>query len=299
VAAEWLDCLVSARHQARRMTLSAAVTATSLSPWMFVVARRARITGGGVLDSAAGIARPQVVDVIEPYWKAIGTSPWLGVDLFIVCAAAAIIALHMVRGRERRPVLTTLLLAATLPTAVAMGMSVAGSQSIWIARYLIGTTVPFLMLIAVSASALLPTRAAKYGVLLALWPAAVAVTALVDGREKVRYDRLAIQLVAASSGGIPDVYVMDYYEGGPLQWMAKHTPSAMHVRGIDSLAAIRSTQGWIVWSENHPPRGAPPPAGLIRRGYTLGTPIVETGMFDELLGRRDSVIALPFTRSAR
>ena len=80
--------------------------------------------------------------------------------------------------------------------------------------------------------------------------------------------------------------------GTAAQWIARSVAPSVTVRMIRSVGAVPADSGWILWSEAHPPRGLPPAAALIRRGYRIGVPVYSLGM-------RDSVIALPFSRAVR
>ena len=73
----------------------------------------------------------------------------------------------------------------------------------------------------------------------------------------------------------------------------------LHVTYAPAIDSINVTRGWLVWSENHPPSGLPPVGALIRRGYHPGRAIFATGMYDDVLARWDSVVAVPFTRERK
>lgn len=295
VAAEWLDALMAKRSRLRVMTASGALTAASLVPWVaFVVSRAMR--SGDALGNAAWIPRPQIGDVLDPFRLALGRSPSLALDLALLVLVGGAIALLVVRARREQPMFVTLVVVALAPAVLAFSLSVLSPRSVWVTRYLLATAVPFLVLAGAAIVALLPARVRRFAVVVALWPAALSVAALADGREKVRFDQLADGIVAASPRGGADVYALDWVEGGPLRYQAARFRGALRVTLVPAVDSLTPASGWLLWSEHHPPRGLPPAAALLRRGYRTGPPLAVTGMYDDQLGRTDSVVALPFHR---
>lgn len=296
VAAEWLDAVVAKRSRLRVMTASGALTAVSLVPWAaFVVSRAMR--SGDALGNAAWIPRPQIGDFLDPFRLALGRSPSLALDLALLVLIGGAIALLVVRARREQPMLVALAVVALAPAVLAFAASVLSPRSVWVTRYLLATAVPFLVLTGAAVTALLPMHARRFAVAFALWPAALSIAALADGREKVRFDRLADGIVAASPRAGADVFALDWVEGGPLRYQAARFPGSLRVTLLPSVDSLTTASGWLLWSEHHPPRGLPPAAALLRRGYRTGSPISVTGMYDDQLGRTDSVVALPFQRA--
>jgi hypothetical protein len=127
--------------------------------------------------------------------------------------------------------------------------------------------------------------------LLVAWVACAAANWVIADTEKVHFDRLASAIAARHT--VPSVvFAESYTEGAPLAWIAKARTPGVAVRMVSSVSAVDADAGWIVWSEANPPRGVPPAAALIRRGFLLGVPVFDRGM-------RDSVVALPFERTRR
>lgn len=296
VAAEWLDALVAKRSRLRAMTASGALTAASLVPWAaFVVSRAMR--SGDALGNAAWIPRPHVGDLLDPFRLALGRSPSIALDLALLVLIGGAVAFLVVRARREQPMLVALAVVALAPAVLAFAASVLSPRSVWVTRYLLATAVPFLVLTGAAVAALLPARLRRFAVVFALWPAGLSVAALVDGREKVRFDQLADGIVAASPPGKADVYALDWVEGGPLRYQAARFRGALRVMLLPAVDSLTPSSGWLLWSEHHPPRGLPPAAALRRRGYLTGSALTVTGMYDDQLGRTDSVVALPFRRA--
>ncbi|MBI3568250.1 MAG: hypothetical protein HY084_08640 [Gemmatimonadetes bacterium] len=298
VAVEWIDAAGWARARLRAITLSAAVTACSLLPWLWLVARRAR-RSGDVLGNAGWIPRPSVGDLFDPYRWILGRSPWIAVDLALLVALGGLLALHVTRSRRSNPATTPLALLAFAPSLIVLAVSMLTPMSIWVARYVLACAVPFLVLTAAALTETPPAPLRRFAILFALWPAALSVTAIVDGTEKVRYDRLAAQMVAASSPRRADVFTSNWVEGGPLAFQARRLGGVMNVAYTPSPSALTATEGWFVWSEHHPPPGPPPTVLLHRHGYRTGDALSAAGMWDDMQGRTDSVVAVPFHRDPR
>jgi hypothetical protein len=295
VAAEWLDALVAVRGRLRAITASGFVTALARAPGVAIVVHFA-VRSGDTLGSAGWIQRPHLSDVFDPYRWALGGSPSLAIDLLLLVAIGGAIALLVVRRRRTLPGVVTLAFAASVPSACAIAVSLLQPRSVWVPRYLLAVAAPFLVLASAAVVDLLPPRTRRFAVVLAGWPAALSIAAAADGREKVHFDVLANGIVAASPRSGADVFVFDWIEGGPLTYQAARAGGAFRVRYAAAVDSITSASGWLLWSEHHPPYGLPPAAALLRRGYRVGAPLAVTGMWDDQVGRTDSVIALPFHR---
>lgn len=295
VAVEFLDALLWSRARLRGMALSAAATALSLVPWIAMVARRAHLAAE-TLGNASWIPAPIPGDLFDPYRWALGRGPSIAVDLALLVAIGGLVAWHVVRRRREHPALLPLAAFAIVPSLVALAVSLAAPRSVWVSRYLLATAAPFLVIAAAACVDALPAALRRFGAALALWPAFVTVTALAEGREKVRFDRLA-NGIDASRVAAPEAFAMSWVEGGPLRYQGLRLGGAPRVTALPSVDSLTAGEGWLVWSENHPPHGLPPAAGLRRHGYTVGAPLVETGMWDDQLARADSVIAMPFHRA--
>jgi uncharacterized membrane protein len=284
IAAEGADALFAARHRLKAMIASGIGSLALLGPWIAYVVHRARITGHN-LEVVNWIARPTIGDLSDPFRAWLGVTPWVAADL-VACVVA--ITLVAVWARRMGEGAAPLVLAVVVPVIVAFAYSRYSARSAWIDRYLIEAAVPFLIAVAAAASALAPKRA-----LLAWLPAAwVALTSWqwrTADEDKVHFERIAAAIDAAPASG-DTVYAESGTEGGPLRWSARVRGSRLVVRVVPSLAALDSERGWMIWSEQHAPRGLPPIAALRRRGYALGTPIWEKGM------NGDSVVAVPFTK---
>src|SRR6185369_14393926 len=82
VVAEWLDALWWARQRLRAMTISAALAAFSLAPWIAETIRRARITGGH-LDVVSWIPMPVVGNLFDLPVATFGSTPWPVFDIIL------------------------------------------------------------------------------------------------------------------------------------------------------------------------------------------------------------------------
>ncbi len=292
VIAEWCDSLRASRRRAGAMTRSGALTALALVPWAAYVVHRGAITGHQ-LQVVDWIVRPTMSDLIEPYAWLLGGSPWFAVDLAMVVAVGASIAVWLFRTRTtpEGDAGISLLFAAIIPVLITFVFSAIAPRSAWVLRYMIVIAAPLVVLVAAALTGL----AAKHFVLrvavptaFAIWIAGTTMQWIRLDQEKVHFDRIAIAIGARAGPAI--VYSEEYVEGAPLQWIARSVAPSVTVRMIHSVRAVSADSGWILWSEAHPPIGLPPAAALIRRGYRIGVPVFSLGM-------RDSVIALPFSRA--
>jgi hypothetical protein len=240
------------------------------------------------------IPRPVVGDFFDPYRAALGTSPWIGVDLTLVVLAGGAIAWCVLRERGRprgdggaeggNSPLVPLLLAATIPAVLTFGASVAGPRSLWVARYVLAVAPPFLVLVAVAVTATLPARARSLAFAFALWPAALTAWHATRRDEKVAFDTITREIGGrdAAIPGTP-VYALDYTEGGPLAWVSARLPPHVAVSTLVSVDSVRAPRAWVVWNEAMPPHGPTPTARLIRHGYRVEQEFFVRGMDDSVV----------------
>lgn len=290
VAAEWLDALLGARRRLRAMTVSAAVTAASLVPWIANTLRRARITGNQ-LEVVDWVPRPLAGDLFDFAREAIGPSPWLAFDLVVLVVAAAAIAAWAFRalGTPQSAGVRLLLLAALVPVAIALVTSAFGPRSVWVDRYLIASVPPLLLVAAGALDALVPRRWTPVAIGVALMPSAFTALSLARGAAKPRYDLVVREVARLDSGPDVRVYSLGSVNAFPLQYAARDSAALPRPVRVTSVTVDELTQqpaGWAVWSERHPPPGIPPSAALVRRGYALGTPLGFRSAADTLVAQR-------------
>jgi uncharacterized membrane protein len=298
IAAEGADALVSARGRIVPFLRSAAWTALAFIPWVGLVVRRAvRFPRG--LDMVSWIERPAGGDLLDPFRAALGTSPWIGLDLALVVLSLGAIAWLLLRERGRPDsrvrVLSPLVLASLVPPALVFAASVAGPRSMWVPRYLLGVAPPFLVLLATAVSAALPARATALALSVALWPAALTTWHAARRDEKVAFDAIVREIGTPDAGReTAPVYALDYVEGGPLAWAAANDAPAgvprLAVATLPSLDSLAAPRAWVVWNASRPPAGPPPPARLVRRGYRVDREFFVRGM-------GDSVVAIAVRRT--
>ncbi|MEA3245941.1 MAG: hypothetical protein U9Q74_07265 [Gemmatimonadota bacterium] len=292
IAAEWCDAALRKRSRLVAMTMSAAISVASLAPWAAYVAHRAGITGTR-LEMVAWLKPPRAADLLDVPLAAIGGSPWLALDLVVVVAAGAAVALWAWRSRHAReaPAIGLLALAVLVPCAIAYVESVLGPKAMWLDRYLIATAPPMLLLVAGAVDGLAPctTRGTALAAAVALVPAGFTATSLERGRERPRFD--LVWATAAARDPDPRVPVLagDATEGRPLLYISRMSGAGRRPVTVVPPGDVRADSGWYVWSEAHPPTGWPPPAVFIRDGYriteTIGIPAA-----------RDSIAAVRFAR---
>jgi hypothetical protein len=293
IAAEGADALLAPRRRLVPFARSVAWTALAFAPWAGLVVRRAvRFPRG--LEMVSWIPRPVEGDFLDPYRAALGTSPWMGVDLTLVVLAGGAIAWCVLRDRGRtregggaaggNSPLIPLLLAATLPAVLTIAASVEGPRSMWVARYVLAVAPPFLVLLAVAITTALPARARSLAFAVALWPAALTVLHASRRDEKVAFDAITHEIGArdAAAPGTP-VYALDYTEGGPLAWLAARRTPHLEVSTLASVDSVRAPRAWVVWNEAMPPRGPTPTARLIRQGYRVEQEFFVRGMDDSVV----------------
>jgi uncharacterized membrane protein len=284
IAAEGADALLAARHRLKAMIVSGLASLLLLAPWIAYVVHRAGITGHN-LEVVNWIARPAIGDLYDPFRAWLGVTPWVAADLVACIASLTIVAVWAYRARGPA---VPVVLAFVVPVVIAFLYSLYSARSAWIDRYLIEAAVPFLVALAAATTALAPTRAVLAW-LPAVWVAATSWQWRAADQDKVHFERIVAAIDAAPATG-DTVFAESGTEGGPLRWSGHQRGSRLVVRVVPSLAALEADHGWLLWSEQHPPRGLPPLAALRRRGYTLGTPVWEKGM------NGDSVVAAPFTK---
>lgn len=266
--AEWLDATVWVRRRWRAMTGSAAFALATLIPWVAYTFRRAGITGRS-LEVVDWIPQPIPGDALDVVRDTLGGLPWPGPDLLLAATVLVLITAWIVRSRTGTGTGAGrfLVLAFLLPIVAALVVSVVGSRSVWVTRYLIAAAPPLVVLAAASLDWALPRRLSAIAILLALVPGALTVWSLARGTAKPRYD-LAVAAVQAANGAT--LYTPPTVDVRPLEWAAQGT--RLSVRVMTDQAPAVTDSGWLVWNDRRPAPGVNPPAALIRRGFTLGAP---------------------------
>ena len=295
VMAEWCDALGWVRRRLKAMTLSAAIAALSLAPWIYETIRRARITGNH-LEVVSWIPYPHVGDLLDVARETLGATPWPTFDVGAAAVACAAIAVWAARARRSNaaPGVRLLLLAAMLPVGVAFMASVIGPRPIWLVRYLITVAPPFLLLLGGALDALIPTRLAPVAVALAFIPGVLTARSLVQGEAKPRFDTVVRTIAAHESAPQIDLLLPGVVQVLPVIYAIRREPTLsrrLHARSMAPGARPDVDSGWMVWSEVHPPGGLTPSATLVRQGFAIGPAF---GFRSDA----DSLVALRFVKQA-
>jgi uncharacterized membrane protein len=133
-------------RRARRTLLAAVPALVLFAAWLGLVAAASR--DSGLAGNAAWITAPSVATLPSFASEVIGTFG-IAAASWVVLALLLGVALWAA-GRARTARTSTLLAAALLPLALAFGVGWLSGRPFWVARYLIATLPPLLILVAMA-----------------------------------------------------------------------------------------------------------------------------------------------------
>jgi hypothetical protein len=206
------------------------------------------------------------------------------------------ICLLLIKGvRRRLPVwvlqelVIGLLLISFLPVTITFVISQLASQSIWGARHLISSAMPFLLLVSLGVMAIESVRWRRTGVaVLAVWALVAGFCGIIQENRKLAWDRLVREIAESRPNVVLNVYCLENFTYLPL---AFYVSEEGHKNlAVKEVATVPSGAGtfWLVVRET----GIDEVRAVLESArYNVGTPITIEKQYTKVLAYPVSVEA--------
>ncbi len=283
VACEGLYLVAFARERIQSFALASAVLLLAYLPWAIAVVQAAA-TRESCTSQIAWINRPAIKAPFVFYGDLVGACPFprSGVlAMGLVSIPIALWAWSAIRHGELKGTLLFLSWFAVLPVALTFVASVLLPRSVWAARSLIVSVVPYLMVLSISVARLSGVRGGLAQLLLVAW---MTTAGALSSRhpQKRDWDRLTAAIAQAEVGARAPVrvFAVEDYVSSPLRFYSRELGVADRLR-IETLqpeviAAVTDERFWVVYRDNPAIRWPPDltPAHLLAgTRYRTGTTI--------------------------
>jgi Dolichyl-phosphate-mannose-protein mannosyltransferase len=283
VTIELFFLLIWKRQRLRSFAIGAAFVALCFSPWVWVVAKAARVNPSRV--NFVWNRPPAASELVGFYgnlngplsyqWKVFGTALVLLVFLGPVILWGWRI---LRREHENNPDAVTfwwLVLFAFGPVALSFVASHLLPQPVWAFRYLIIAAPAYMLLVAASAYRL-PGRRVRFGalVLLVCWSGLSGFVETAN-RGKISWEPLVQQMIQAEPDqGAVKLYVADANIGNTIQfYLDQANDDRFKVTYIGSLTSQTDEHYWVALIR-YANEVEPLPQSILReRGYSVGETI--------------------------
>jgi mannosyltransferase len=282
VALEFMFLLILKRQRLRRFAIGAAVLGLCFSPWVWFVAKAARVNPSRV--DFVWNRPPAASELVGFYgnlngplsyrWKVFGT----GLVMLVFLAPVVVwLARILRRRRDSGETLAFwwLVLFAFGPVALSFVASHLLPQPVWAFRYLIIAAPAYMLLVAASAHRL-QTRRVRIGaiVLLFCW-SGVSGFSETANRSKIAWEPLVREMIQAESGKAPvKFYVADANIGNTIQfYLDQASDNRFQAKYVGSLTSQADEHYWVAFVR-YANEGEPLPQSTLReRGYNVGETI--------------------------
>lgn len=278
VLAEVLALALWRRRKLKECAFAVATVLVAFAPWAIAVMHSAGAKGG-FEPNLRWIRRPGVGDLLWFYAGLNGPLAPIPLASLVALIVLAVLAAGLPRVfRDARLAQNTwrpglLAIACALPPVVSFAASNVLAESVWGVRHLILAAVPYMVLLAVSMSALRPARLRHAAMaLMAVWLAWGAWRAVFVPEPQVNLEVLVRQLVERSgSERQVTVYSLDGYLPA---WMGYYLEprrrSEWNVIGIRAPGEVAGDRFWLAYNEKFW-RAARRPEDMLRdMGYNVG-----------------------------
>ena len=318
VGMEFLFLLIWQRHKLLNFSLSAVILLLSFAPWANQVIRQAQSIGG--LDrNLDWIPKPDIIDVLYFYATLNGSMGSrypnaAGLVLFLLPVAWWFWKLIRSGFKSQRDELITvswLALLSFLPVVTLYLMSQRLEQAIWIDRYFIFISVPYLLMVAAAVYRLEP-KWLRYSwiTLILLWSVYAGIKDMRTNRmawegaqmgSRVTWEDLTQQLIdaEASNPGPVNIYTLtvvskglrtgDWASSTSLDYfLDSYSIDKFHfvyARDVQALLKRLPIENhfWIAFFEMAGSPQRDPAVVLRENGYHVGEPIVFQEMYNRVV----------------
>lgn len=279
IALELMFLSIWKRERLRLFAFAAAFLALCFSPWVWFVAKAARVNPSRV--NFVWNRPPPASELVGYYgnlngplsyrWKVFGTA----LVMLAFLAPVAVWGWRLRRGRENKPYAMAfwwLALFAFAPVALAFVASHLLPQSVWAFRYLIIAAPAYLLIVAAAAYSL-NTRPVRIGAvgLMVCWSALSGFTEMT-ARRQIAWEPLVLSMIQAEPGQGPvEVYVTDSNIGNTIQfYLDQASETRFQISFADSLSGIEADHYWVAVVTYEHETEPLIPSALRERGYDAG-----------------------------
>jgi mannosyltransferase len=283
VGLEFLVLLIFKRERLRGFMISAAVLAVCFGPWIWVVARAARVNPSRV--NFVWNRPPPFSELVGFYgnlngplsyrWKIFGTAVVMLVFLAPVVVWGWRVLQKMDDNRAKRLAFWGLVLFGFGPVVLSFAASHILPQPVWAFRYLIIAAPAYLLLVAASANRLQsrPVRIAAI-TLLVCWSGVSGFSEEIN-RGRIAWEPLVQQMIAAKTDPAPvKLYVADANIGNTIQFYLDHeNDGRFQTEYVESLTSQSDDNFWVALIRYANENGPLAQNNLSERGYDVGETI--------------------------
>lgn len=283
VAIELYFLLVWMRERLRSFAIGTAFVALCFSPWVWFVAKAARVNPSRVnfvwnrppAASELGGFYGNLNGPLSYRWKVFGTA----LVMIVFLAPVVVWGWRILRrGRDSRAeslAFWWLVLFAFAPVALSFVVSHLLPQPVWAFRYLIIAAPAYMLLVAASACRL-RRRRVRIGaiVLLVCWSGLSGFSEVVN-RGKIAWEPLVRQMIQAEPDHAPvKLYVADANIGNTIQfYLDQAGESRVQASYVDSLNSLEDDHYWLALIRYANEVDPLPQSTLRERGYNVGETI--------------------------
>lgn len=318
VGMEFLFLIIWQRYKLLNFGLSALILLFIFAPWAYSVIREAQSIGG--LDRNLNwIPKPDVVDVLNFYSTLNGPlgSRYLksvGLVLFLLPLTLwfwKIMRSDSLTRRSDMIAFSWLVLLSFLPVVALYAISQRLEQAVWIDRYFIFISIPYLMMVAVAVYRLEP-KWVRYSwiAIVMLWSLYAGIHDLRTNRmawegaqmgSRITWDDITRRLIAAETGesGPVKIYTLTVISKGLLtgDWASSTSIDyyldsygedkfqMAYAKDVQTLLKRLPLENhfWIAFFELAESPQPHPAAALEENGYRVGDPIVFQQMYNRIV----------------
>lgn len=163
IGMEFLFLLLTRHPRLKPFTVSSVVIGILFLPWVVLVARAA-VQKGGLGPNLDWIPRPRIEDAINMYANFDGFLPFRGQEFVGLAVFGLPVLLTLAQrpdsdnaaDQHRYRIMIALALFVIVPPAFLFVVSWFFPQAVWISRYFIFITIPYLLLVALAVDRLRP-----------------------------------------------------------------------------------------------------------------------------------------------
>lgn len=257
------------------------------SPWVFVVAKSVS-QKHGLAGNLGWIKRPGLSEVVWYFAMLHGTFPIrrstvIGLALF--CFPLPFLLRQMLKTKERNEkfLFAGLFMFAFLPTLAALIASFVMKQSLWGERYLIITSVPYLMLLVTAAWQLKPDVVKKIIIACFLiWAVFAGFLEMYRDESRFRWGEITQKMIEADSAGNENIplFALSELIAVPVKYSLERTGrkdfqvSEVKLHELQNIIRMKQKHFWVGFLRSDWNEARQPQEMFQNAGCRVGTEIV-------------------------
>lgn len=282
VALEFVFLLILRHRRLRSFAVGVAVLVLCFSPWVWFVAKAARVNPSRVnfvwnrppaASELAGFYG-NLNGPLSYRWKVFGTA----LVMLVFLAPVVAWGWRILRERDRRPESLTFWLLALFafgPVALSFAASHVLPEPVWAFRYLIIAAPAYLLLVAVAACRMRSGRVRVGAIVLLVCWSGLSGFSEAANRGKIAWEPLVWQMIQAEPDHAPvKLYVADANIGNTIQfYLDQSNDKRFQVEYVVSLTSEADEHYWVALIQYANELEPLPQNTLRERGYKIGDTI--------------------------